>query len=99
MQEALPAKYKDYQDDWGTTAREGYEDHGPVRELRAARRQSGSPILRTLGGIAIVGGICWGTYLVTQGGNVVTVLQQNHGPVAIVALGAVASLLGKYLRV
>jgi hypothetical protein len=99
MQEAVPPKYKDYQDDWGTTAREGYEDHGPVRPMRAAQHQPGSPVLRTLGAIAIVGGICWGTYLVTQGGNVVRVLEQNRGPVAIVGLGAVSSLLGKYLRV
>jgi hypothetical protein len=25
-------------------------------------------------------------------------LQQNHGPIAIIALGVIASVLGKYLR-
>ncbi len=48
--------------------------------------------------IAIVGGICWGTYLVTVNGDVAAALQQNHGPIAIVGLGVVASVLGKYLR-
>jgi hypothetical protein len=57
------------------------------------------PILRTLGGLAIVGGICWGVYLVTSTGNAGAALQQNHGPVAIIALGVIASILGKYLRV
>ena len=31
-------------------------------------------------------------------GNMATALQQNNGPIAIVGLGVVASVLGKYLR-
>lgn len=89
---------KNYKDDWGTGAREGYEDRGAFRPPRAAATDSGSPILRTLGGIAIVGGICWGVFLVTSAGNSMAALQQNHGPIAIIALGVVASVLGKYLR-
>jgi len=55
--------------------------------------------LRTLGGISIVGGICWGVYLVTSGpGDVATALRENHGPIAIIGLGVVASIVGKYLR-
>lgn len=88
-----------YKDDWGTGAREGYEDRGTFRPPRAPKKESGSGVLRTLGGLAIVGGVLWGTYLVTQGGDVVQTLQQNRGPVAVIALGVVASLLGKYLRV
>lgn len=89
---------KPYQDEWGTGAREGYEDRGTFRPPRAPQKEPGSPVLRILGAIAIVGGICWGTYLVTVNGNVAAALQQNHGPIAIVGLGAVASLLGKYLK-
>jgi preprotein translocase subunit Sss1 len=89
---------KPYQDEWGTGAREGYEDRGAFRPPRAPQKEPGSPILRILGGIAIVGGICWGTYLVTVNGDVATALQQNRGPIAIVGLGLVASLLGKYLK-
>ncbi len=90
--------FRQYKDEWGTGAREGYEDRGTFRPPRAPKKESGSSILRALGALAIVGGVFWGTYLVTQGGDITQTLQQNHGPIAIVALGVVASLLGKYLR-
>ena len=55
--------------------------------------------MRTIGGLSIVGGICWGVYLVTSGpGDVATALRENHGPIAIIGLGVVASVLGKYVR-
>jgi hypothetical protein len=98
MLEDLPAK-KEYRDDWGTGAREGYEDRGVFRDRRIQQKRPGSSVLRTLGGLAIVGGIFWGVYLVTRGGDAVTVLQENRGPVAIIALGVISSVLGKYLRV
>jgi hypothetical protein len=100
MQEVLPPKFKEYRDDWGTDAREGYEDRGPARPVRASEREGGT-LLKSLGSIAIVGGIFWVTYLVAHGGNwhdVGGILQQNHGPVAIIGMGVVASLLGKHLR-
>lgn len=89
---------KVYKDDWGTTAREGYEDRGAFRPPRAPRKQSGSPLLRTLGAICIFAGLVWGAYLYTQDRDIAATLQQNHGPVAILALGVICSLLGKYLR-
>jgi hypothetical protein len=89
---------KKYSDEWETGVREGYEDRGSFRPPRAPVKQPGSPLLRTLGAIAIVGGICWGVYLVTATGDAVATLQQNHGPIAIIALGVVSSVLGKYLR-
>ena len=89
---------KRFQDEWGTGAREGYEDRGSFRPPRPPQKEPGSPLLRILGAIAIVAGICWGTYLVTVNGNSAAALQQNHGPIAIVGLGVVASVLGKYLR-
>lgn len=89
---------KKYNDEWETGARQGYEDRGTFRPPRAAAKQPGSPLLRTLGAIAIVGGICWGVYLVTATGNPMAALQQNHGPIAIIALGVIASVVGKYLR-
>ncbi len=87
-----------FQDEWGTGAREGYEDRGSFRPQRARAKEPGSPILRTLGGIAIVGGICWGVYLVTANGDAVAALQQNHGPIAIIGLGVVSSILSKFIR-
>ena len=89
---------KDFRDEWDTGAREGYEDRGTFRPPRAQQKERGSPLLRTMGAIAIVAGICWGTYMVTVTGGSITVLQENHGPVAIIGLGVVASVLGKYLR-
>jgi len=87
-----------HKDDWGTGAREGYEDRGTFRPQRPAVKQPGSPLLKALGGIAMVGGICWGVFVVTSTGNSMAVLQQNHGPIAIIALGVIASVLGKYVR-
>jgi hypothetical protein len=85
-------------DEWGTGAREGYEDRGSFRPPRAKQKEPGSPLLRILGALAIVCGICWGTYLMTSTGDMLGALQQNHGPIAIVGLGVVASVVGKYLR-
>lgn len=89
---------KKLKDEWGTGVREGYEDLGAFRPQREMARQTGSPLLKTLGGIAIVAGICWGVFLVTSAGNSMSALQQNHGPIAIIALGVIASVLGKYVR-
>ena len=98
MRYPMPPKFKEYKDDWGTTAREGYEDRGAFRAPRPPQKEPGSPVLRTLGAISIFAGLCWGAYLYTQGGNIAAALQENHGPVAILGLGVVSSLLGKYLR-
>jgi hypothetical protein len=89
---------KDHRDDWGTGAREGYEDRGAFRQLRPPRKEPGSPLLRMMGAIAIVGGICWGAFLATSTGDGLVALQQNHGPIAIVVLGLISSVSGKYLR-
>ena len=93
-----PPKRKEFKDDWGTGAREGYEDRGAFRPLRERQKEPGSAVLRTFGGVAIVAGICWGTYVATQGPDWVTALAQNHGPVAIIAIGVLGTILGKYIR-
>lgn len=90
--------HKNYQDEWGTGSREGYEDRGTFRPVRARQKEPGSPLLRIMGAIAIVGGVCWGVYLITSTGNSIAALQENHGPVAIVGLGLISLLFGKYLR-
>jgi hypothetical protein len=94
--QSIPKKV--YQDNWGTGAREGYEDLGPVRPRKAAQKAQGSPLLRGVGGLAIVGGIFWGVYLFFYGGGMIA-LQQNRGPMAVIGLGVVCSVMGKYLRV
>lgn len=94
-----PPKFKDYKDDWGTTAREGYEDRGAYRPARATQNaQGGSPLLRIVGGICIFGGLCWGAYMYTQNTDIAAALQQNHGPVAILGVGVICSIVGKFLH-
>ena len=89
---------KNHRDAWDTGAREGYEDRGAFRQLRPAPKKPGSPLLRIMGAVAIVGGICWGVYLFTAtGGGMAALQQNNYGPIAIVALGAICSIVGKYL--
>jgi hypothetical protein len=92
-------KPQEYRDDWGTSAREGYEDRGRFRQPRAPQKEPGSAMLRTIGMICIVAGLFWGTYDVTKDGNIIGALEQNHGPIAVVGLGVVVSILGKYLRI
>jgi hypothetical protein len=87
-----------HEDEWETGSREGYEDRGPFRAPRVPTKQHGSSILRMAGSVCIVGGILWAVYLITRGGDIISTLQQNHGPVAIIGLGVLVSLLGKYLR-
>jgi hypothetical protein len=94
-----PSSNPKFEDEWGTGAREGYEDRGAFRPPRVPPKREGSSILRIVGGSCIVAGIFWGVYLITRGGDIITTLSQNRGPVAIIALGVVASLLGKYLRI
>jgi len=98
MRYPVPPKNKEYKDEWGTSAREGYEDRGSFRPPRAPKGDPGSPILRYLGGACIVGGMFWGTWLVTQGGEIGVTLQQNRGPVVLVAIGLIATIVGKYVR-
>lgn len=98
MQTSLPPS-RGLQDEWGTTSREGYEDRGAFRQQRTSQAAQGSPLLKSMGSFCIVAGICWGVYLLTQNGFQPAVLMQNHGPIAIIGIGAVGSMLGKYLRV
>jgi hypothetical protein len=99
MRDTQPIKPKAYEDDWGTGAREGYEDRGVHKIVKRERRpEPGSPLLKNLGAACIVGGLCWAAYLYTQSADFGAALQSNHGPLAILGLGVVSSLLGKFLR-
>ncbi|HYL92616.1 MAG TPA: hypothetical protein VEW69_05610 [Alphaproteobacteria bacterium] len=92
-------KYKVYDRDWGTAARQGYEDRPVVAQPRRVQaRPQGSPLLNKLGGLLIVCGIAWGTYLVSSGGNVGVVLQENRGPALVLGLGVLTSVVGRFIR-
>ena len=92
-----PPKNKVIQDEWGTTNREAYEERPVYQQPRKKRpTKKGSPLLKSLGGLMILGGIFWGTYLVT-GGAEPAVLWKTAGPGQLCALGVVVSILGKYI--
>jgi len=91
---------KGYKDDWGTGSREGYEDRGVYRDRRIVPRSQGSSILRMVGSVCIVGGIFWAVYVITRNpSDIVNALEQNRGPLGVIGLGVVASVLGKFLRI
>lgn len=91
-------KYKVYDRDWGTAARQGYEERPVVAQRRVRARPQGSPLLNKLGGLLIVCGIAWGTYLVTSGGNVGVILQENRGPALVLGLGVLTYVAGRFIH-
>ena len=92
-----PPKNKVTQDEWGTTTREAYEDRPTYQPRRKTPQRQGSGLIKSIGGLMIVGAIFWGTYLVTNGADP-SALWQATGPVPLCGLGVVVSILGKYLR-
>src|SRR5258708_10371292 len=66
MQQQRP-KNKVIQDEWGTTTREAYDDKPVFQQpRRKALPRKGSGSVKSIGGLLILGGIFWGTYLVTS---------------------------------
>ena len=92
-----PPKNKVIQDEWGTTTREAYEDRPVYQPRRKAPQRQGSGLIKSIGGLMIVGSIFWGTYLVTNGADP-SALWKAQGPCPLCGLGVVVSILGKYLR-
>jgi len=95
MQEKRPKNV--IQDEWGTTTREAYEDRPVYQPRRKAPQRQGSGLIKSIGGLMIVGAILWATYLLTNGADPVA-LWKPQGPGPLCGLGLVVSLLGKYLR-
>ncbi len=97
MQQQRP-KNKVIQDEWGTTTREAYDDKPVFQQpRRKALPRKGSGSVKSIGGLLILGGIFWGTYLVTSG-TAPAELWKMSGPGPLCALGVAVSILGKYLR-
>ena len=88
------------QDEWGTSVREGYEDRPVYQARKAASRRKGSPLLRALGGLAIVAGLAWGTYVITSTEGVAGLLRPGWParPVILCCGGVLILLLEKLLR-
>jgi len=91
-----PPPKKVYQDEWGTGTHEAYEDK-PVYQPRVKTKgREGNGFLRAFGGLLMVGGIFWGTYIVTSGGDF-SLLTRFPGPVHVLAAGVVISIIAKFL--
>ncbi|HLJ89479.1 MAG TPA: hypothetical protein VKZ53_21900 [Candidatus Angelobacter sp.] len=95
-----PRNYQPYKDEWGTASREGYEDRTAYRPLKGGTKRAGSPLLRSLGGLTVVGGIFWATYLLTSTGGSADVLKPGlpASPVLIVGIGVLTLLLERLFR-
>jgi hypothetical protein len=88
------------QDEWGTTTRIGYEDRPAYQPRKVIAKRRGSSLLRAIGGLAIVGGIFWGVYVVTstQGINGLFHTGWPARPVILCGAGLLILLLEKLIR-
>jgi hypothetical protein len=84
-------------DDWGTAKHETFQERPDyrVRNDRQTKRDNG--LLAALGGLLIVGGICWAAYLLSSGSGMDS-LTKTPGPVEVCAAGVVFSILAKIVR-
>lgn len=102
MPEQRPKPKEIQQDEWGTSSREGYQDRPGYHAPRKAPppKRKGSPLLRAIGGLAIVGGIVWGTYVVTSTQGVGGLLRPGWParPIVLCAAGLLVLLLEKLFR-
>lgn len=87
---------KRYQDDWDTGSHQAYEEKPVIQRRVKTRNAAGNGFLRSLGGLLIVGGIFWGTYILSSGGDV-SALTKAPGPVHVCGAGVVISILAKYV--
>jgi len=58
--------------------------------------RKGNGLLRSVGGLFMVGGIFWGTYILSSGGDF-SMLTRAPGPVHVIAAGVVISIIAKYI--
>lgn len=101
MPEKEPTPRKPVQDEWGTTTREGYEDR-PVYQppRKAVPQRKGNRFLRTVGGLLVVGGMAWSTYVATSPGGLTTLLTPGlpSRPILVLAAGLLVLVLEKLIR-
>lgn len=87
-------------DEWGTTTRIGYEDRPVYQPRKAPPKRKGSPLLRAIGGLAIVGGIFWGVYVVTSTAGINGLFHTGWParPILLCAGGLLVLLLERMIR-
>lgn len=84
-------------DDWGTAKHETLQERPNyrVRTDRQVKKDNG--LLAAIGGLLIVGGICWAAYLLSSGSGMAS-LTKTPGPVQVCGTGLVFSILAKIFR-
>lgn len=89
------------QDEWGTTTRVGYEDRPVYHEPRkVVPKRKGSRLLRVIGGMLVVAGIAWITYVATSPGGISALLKPGLPlrPILVLAAGLLILVLEKLVR-
>lgn len=99
-EEQRPKPEHHVEDQWGTTTRIGYEDRPVYQPRKPAPKRKGSPLLRAIGGLGIVGGIFWGVYVVTSTEGIHGLFHTGWParPILLCAAGLLALLLEKMIR-
>src|SRR5271168_1026752 len=97
------SKPSHYEDEWGTSQREGYTDipDVDVEEVRARSRKppARTAFLEGFGGFLMVGAFCWGTYLLAKGMELPDLLHMGiHSPIGLCGFGVVVSIVGRFFR-
>jgi len=87
---------KVYQDEWGTGSHQAYEEKPKYQPRIKSGGRKGNGLLRSVGGLFMVGGIFWGTYILSSGGDF-SMLTRAPGPVHVIAAGVVISIIAKYI--
>jgi hypothetical protein len=98
MPQTLPNQ-KVYEDEWGTS-RIGYEDRPVYQPRKSKPQRKGNASLRSIGGVLVIGGIFWGTYLLTSIDGPPALLKPGvpSRPVLSVAIGLLILLVEKLFR-
>lgn len=91
-----PPPKKVYQDEWDTGHHEAYEERPVYQPRKVVKQRKANGFLGAVGGLLIVGGIFWGTYLLSSGRNT-SVLLTFPGPVWVAGAGVVVSLVARYI--
>lgn len=88
------------QDEWGSSTRIGYEERPAYQPRRVVPQRKGSRFLRSVGGLLVVAGMAWVTYVATSPGGLDTILKPGlpSRPVLVLGAGLLVLLFEKLLK-
>lgn len=88
MAEQRPGSRQTPEDEWGRPSRAGYEDRPAYQPRKVVRQRKGSRFLRTIGGLLVIAGMAWITYVATSPNGLDTLLKPGTPSPPILTLGA-----------